>query len=304
MSDPSVISLRRRAIVRDRSVKWAFLLPAMIFVAIFFGYPIVQNAAMSFQEYTTRTFFTGEAPFIGLQNYIDAFTAPVFPRALMNTFLFTVGSIALQFCIGLGLALFFNRRFPLSIILRSLLLLPWLLPLLVSSTVWRGILDTDSGIFNAALESLGLSAIPWLTNPDVALLAVILVNVWIGIPFNVVILYSGLQDIPTELYEAASLDGSSRAQTFWWITLPMLRPVVMVVLLLGVIYTVKVLDIVLALTGGGPANATQTLALQAYEASFVNFNFGLGAAFGNVLIVISLIFAAVYLRLNRKAMNS
>lgn len=304
MSDLSVISRRRRAMIRDRSVKWAFLLPALVFVAIFFGYPIVQNATMSFQEYTTRTFFTGEAPFAGLQNYIDAVTAPVFPRALWNTFMFTVGSIALQFCVGLGLALFFNRRFPLSIVLRSLLLLPWLLPLLVSSTVWRGILDTDSGILNAAFEAVGLSAVPWLTSPDVALLAVILVNVWIGIPFNVVILYSGLQDIPTELYEAVSLDGASRWQTFWWITLPMLRPVVMVVLLLGVIYTVKVLDIVLALTGGGPANATQTLALQSYEASFVNFNFGLGAAFGNVLIVISLIFAAVYLRLNRKAMDS
>jgi multiple sugar transport system permease protein len=274
-----------------------------VFILIFFGYPIVQNLLMGFQAYTTKTFFTGEAPFIGLENYVNAVTKPIFGRAMLNTFLFTIGCIAFQFVFGLLLAVFFNRRFPLNNVLRSLLLLPWLLPLLVSSTVWRGLLDTDNGVINNVVKGLGITehGIPWLTSPNVALIAVILVNVWIGIPFNVVILYSGLQDIPEELYEAAALDGATGVRAFFSITLPLLRPVVNVVLLLGVVYTIKVVDIILALTGGGPANATQTIALQSYTASFVNFDFGLGAAFGNILIVISVIFSVIYLRANRKA---
>lgn len=306
MSLTHSLTSKQWARVRDQAGKWLFLIPAIVFILIFFGYPIVQNLVMSFQEYTTKTFFTGEAPFIGVENYIAAITKPIFGRAVLNTFLFTIGCIALQFAIGLLLAVFFNRKFPLNNVLRSLLLLPWLLPLLVSSTVWRGILDADSGVLNDVLVGLGITAhgIPWLTSPDVALISVILVNVWIGIPFNVVLIYSGLQDIPEELYEAAALDGATGARAFWYVTLPLLRPVISVVLLLGVVYTIKVVDIILALTGGGPANATQTISIQSYQASFVNFDFGLGAAFGNILIVISLIFSAIYLRANRKALDA
>ena len=131
----------------------------------------------------------------------------------------------------------------------------------------------------------------------------ILVNVWIGIPFNVTLLYSGLQDIPDELYEAGALDGATGWKAFWHITWPNLRPVVGVVLVLGVVYTLKVLDIILGLTGGGPANATQTIATQSYSASFVEFKFGEGAALSNILILISLVFAAIYLRGTRRQVD-
>jgi multiple sugar transport system permease protein len=132
---------------------------------------------------------------------------------------------------------------------------------------------------------------------------VILVNIWIGIPFNALILYGGLQDIPEELYEAAALDGVTGFKRFWTITFPLLKPVVNVVLVLGVVYTLKVLDVILGLTGGGPANATQTLATQTYQLSFVIFDFGRGAAVSNILIAISLVFAFIYLRANRKAVD-
>jgi multiple sugar transport system permease protein len=145
--------------------------------------------------------------------------------------------------------------------------------------------------------------VPWLNSPSVALIAVIGVNIWIGIPFNTTILYGGLQDIPTELYEAAALDGATGWKAFWSITWPMLRPVVSVTLVLGVVYTIKVLDIILGLTNGGPANATQTIATQSYDLSFKQFDFGQGAALSNILIVISALFAIVYLRLNRKAID-
>jgi multiple sugar transport system permease protein len=295
----------RRRFTLENVTRILFVVPAGLFLVLFFGYPVVKNVTMSLQEYTTRTFFTGEAPWVGLTNYVTVVSSQLFVPALVNTALFTIGSIAGQFVIGLALAEFFRRKFPLSGFLRSMLLLPWLLPLIVSSATWRMILDRDSGILNETLQGLGIisSPIPWLTSPSVALLSVVLVNIWIGIPFNVTILYGGLQDIPEELYEAGALDGATGWKAFWHITMPNLKPVISVVLVLGVVYTIKVLDIILGLTNGGPANATQTLSVRSYQESFVNFEFGVGAAYSNILIVISLLFAIIYLRANRRAVD-
>ncbi|MET1051835.1 MAG: sugar ABC transporter permease [Mycetocola sp.] len=293
----------KRQFSKENITKILFVVPAALYILLFFGYPVVKNVVMSLQEYTTKTFFTGEAPWVGIQNYVTVITSNLFWPSLINTALFTIGSIIGQFVIGLALAAFFKRRFPLNNFLRSMLLLPWLLPLIVASATWRSILDQDSGILNRFLGTFGLDAIPWLTDPSVALTAVILVNIWVGIPFNVTILYGGLQDIPDELYEAGALDGATGWKAFWHITWPNLRPVVNVVLLLGVVYTLKVLDIILGLTNGGPANATQTLAIRSYQESFVNFEFGVGAAFSNILILISLLFAIIYLRANRRQVD-
>ena len=290
---------RRRLRRREELSKWAFLAPAIVFLALFFGYPIVKNVTMSLQEYTTRTFYTGQAPFVGVANYASVIGSSIFTTALGNTVLFTVGSIAGQFTIGLALAVFFRRRFPLNGVMRSLLLLPWLLPMIVSSAVWKWMLDRDSGVVNQVLGLLHVDAVPWLTSTRVALIAVVIVNIWLGIPFNMTILYSGLQDIPDELYEAASLDGAVGWKAFRHVTWPLLRPVVSVVLILGVVYTLKVIDIILGLTDGGPSNATVTLATQSYKLSFANFEFGEGAALGNILVLISLAFALVYLRATR-----
>ncbi|ROP74545.1 carbohydrate ABC transporter permease [Curtobacterium sp. PhB115] len=292
-----------RSLRFQRLAQLLFLLPAVLFLLLFFGYPVVKNIVMSFQAYTTSTFYTGEAPWVGFANYASVVSSQLFGPALLNTALFTIGSIVGQFVIGLLLALFFRRNFPLSGLLRSLLLLPWLLPLIVSSAVWKWMLDQDSGVVNQFLHLFGAGSVPWLTSPAVALITVIAVNIWIGIPFNTTILYGGLQDIPTELYEAAALDGATGWKAFWAITWPMLRPVVSVTLVLGVVYTIKVLDIILGLTNGGPANATQTIATQSYDLSFKQFDFGQGAALSNILIVISALFAIVYLRLNRKAVD-
>jgi multiple sugar transport system permease protein len=287
---------------RERIAQWMFLVPAIAYMVAFFGYPVVKNLLMGFQSYTMKSFFTGEAPWVGLANYRAVAQSSLFPVAVLNTLLFTVGSIAGQFSIGLGIALYFRRRFPLSGVLRSLVLLPWLIPLIVSSAIWRWLLDQDNGALNRLLGSLHLADRPgWLTSTALALLACILVNIWIGIPFNATILFSGLEDIPEDLYEAAQLDGATGWRAFRWVTWPLLRPVVNVVLVLGVVYTLKVLDVILGLTGGGPANATQTIATLSYRLSFVQFEFGRGAALGNVLIAVSLVFAIIYLRLSRRA---
>ncbi|WP_052226898.1 carbohydrate ABC transporter permease [Microbacterium mangrovi] len=280
-----------------------FVIPAILFVLIFFGYPVVKNVTMSLQNYTTATFYTGEAPWVGFANYVSVVTNSLFSTTVVNTALFTIGSIALQFVIGLALALFFTRQFPLGGFLRSMLLLPWLLPLIASSAVWKWILDQDSGALNQFLGLFGIQPVPWLVSPSLALVAVIGVNIWLGIPFNTTILYSGLQAVPEELYEAASLDGAVGWRAFWHITWPSIRSVVSVVIVLGVVYTLKAVDIILGLTGGGPANSTQTLATWAYQKSFVEFAFGQGAAISNVLIVVSLVFAFVYLYLSRKEVD-
>lgn len=295
----------RRRVSRERVYQWLFIAPALLYVVLFFAYPVVKNVVMGFQDYTTASFYTGEAPFVGFANYVTIFSDPTFWPSVTNTFVFTIGSIVGQFTLGLAIAVFFRRRFPLSTILRSLLLLPWLLPVIVSTALWRSLMDQDSGAINVVLKGLGIidTGIPWLASPSIALLSVIIVNVWVGIPFNVAILYGGLQDIPEELYEAAAVDGASPWRTFWSVTWPLLRPTVTVVILLCVIYTLRSIDIILGLTRGGPANSTQTLPTASYFQSFQQFQFGLGAATSNVLIIIAFVFALLYLRASRRSLT-
>ncbi len=274
---------------------FAFLAPVLLYVVVFFGYPLVANLVMSTQDYTVRSFYTGQAPFVGFANYAAVLANPLFTTAALNTVLFTVGSIAFQFGIGLALAVFFSGRFLGSATLRSLLLLPWLLPLVVSGAVWRWMFDQDHGVLNALLRLVD-APVPWLTSTTWALPAVIITNIWIGIPFNLVVLHGGLRAIPPALYEAAELDGAGSWQRFRHITWPLLRPVTGIVLMLGLVYTIKVFDVIMVVTGGGPANATQTLTTWSYALSFRDFTFGQGAAVGNLLILVATGFGLLYLR--------
>jgi multiple sugar transport system permease protein len=274
------------------------VVPAWAYVLCFYVYPLVSNVKMGFQNYTVSSFYTGSAPFVGFANYTAVFRDPQFVTIVVNTVLFTIGSLVFQFGIGLALAVFFRRVFPLNGLLRALLLVPWLLPLVVSGTVWRWMMYNDSGVINQTLLHLHLvgQPIPWLVSTKMALVAVIVVNVWVGIPFNMVILYGGLQALPEQVFEAAAIDGANAWQRFIRITLPMLRPVVLVVLTLGLIYTVKVFDIIMLVTQGGPANSSQTLTTYAYDLSFDQLAFGQGAAVGNILILVAIVFAGIYLR--------
>jgi multiple sugar transport system permease protein len=283
---------------RHQVIGLLFLLPAVFYVAVFYVYPILLNLVMSLERYTAKSFVTGEAPFIGFGNFNRLFSNPDFTVALQNTLLFTLGSLTFQFVFGLALAIFFNQKFPLSGLLRSLFLLPWLAPILVSGAIWVRLFDLDYGIINYVLRSLGVIQQPlaWLIDPHLAPISVLIANIWIGIPFNMVILYGGLQDIPETLYEAAMIDGASAWQKFRYISWPLLRPVSTVVLLLGLIYTLKVFDVIMSITRGGPANVSHTLNTWAYSLSFTSLDFGLGAAAGDILMVVVLVFGLLYLR--------
>jgi len=284
-----------------RSAQWAawgFIAPVVLYLVLFYAYPLYRNIDLSIRSYTVTSFVTGDAPFAGFANYARVFSNPTFAPALVNTAVFVFVSIACQFAIGLALAVFFHRNFRLSGILRALFLVPWLLPLLVSASTWSWMLNSDSGIVNTFLEALGIGQIDWLTSPTWVLGAVLIANIWIGIPFNLVIMYSGLQSIPTDIFEAASIDGAGGWQRFWRITFPLLRPVSAITLLLGFVYTLKVFDIIWIMTRGGPATASTTLAIWSYQLSFGSLlpDFSSAAAVGNVLIVIAVIFALIYIR--------
>jgi multiple sugar transport system permease protein len=298
------IAQRARFTLHRRSmIRFAFLIPAILYLLLFFGYPLYYSFSVSFERYDLQAEVSGSAPFIGLGNYISVFQDAVFRQSIARTVLFTLGSIIPQFIIGLALALFFTRNFPLSRFLRSLMLLPWLLPLVVAGTVWRWLFDQTNGIIDQLLAEGHLAPLHfgWLTTPGWALLAIIITNIWIGIPFNMVLLYSGLQGISTEFYEAAAIDGANKRQIFQYVTLPLLRPVIGVVLMLGLIYTLKVFDIIYVMTGGGPANTTQIFATWSYNLSFTQQMFGQGAALGNIILVISLAVSLIYLRWNQRS---
>jgi len=282
----------------SRLTPLGFVLPAVVYLAVMFGYPLYYNVSMSLRHFTVGSFLTGVAPFVGLENYLDMLGDRLFVAALVKTAIFTVLSIAGQMTIGMLLALFFRHRFPFSNAMRALLLAPWLLPLVVSASVWQWMYAQDYGVINYLLVQAGIVAdkVPWLISSSYALAAVIITNIWIGIPFSMAVFHSGLQALPAEIFEAAELDGASARQRFWLITLPLLKPLTAIVFILSVTYTVKVFDLIFVLTAGGPANATQTLAIYSYQLSFRNMDFGHGAAVGNVLIVISLCFAFFYIR--------
>jgi multiple sugar transport system permease protein len=293
-------SRAQRARLR-RSTQWAawgFIAPVVGYLVAFYAYPLYRNVDLSIRSYTLASFVTGNAPFAGFANYVNVFKSPTFAPALLNTVIFTFVSIAFQFAIGLALAVFFFQRFRLSGTLRALFLVPWLLPLLVSASTWSWMLNSDSGIVNSFLQAFGIGQIDWLTSPTWSLVAVLIANIWIGIPFNLVIMYSGLQSISADVFEAAAIDGANGWQRFWRITFPLLRPVSAITLLLGLVYTLKVFDIIWIMTRGGPATSSTTLAIWSYQLGFGSLlpDFSSAAAVGNVLIVIAVIFALVYIR--------
>ena len=290
---------------RNRSSQWAawaFLAPLAAYLLAFYAYPLYRNLDLSLRDYTVYSFVHGGAPFTGFANYDAVIHDPTFVKALVNTLLFTLVSLAFQFTIGMALAVFFAQHFPLSATLRALFLVPWLLPLIVSASTWSWMLDSGSGVVNYGLHSIGIGPVNWLTSPNWALTSVIIANIWIGIPFNLVLLYSGIQAIPASLSEAAALDGAGAWKKFWRITFPLLRPVSAITLMLGLVYTLKVFDIIWIMTKGGPVNSSTTFATWSYRLGFGNLlpEFGPGAAVGNLLVVMALIAGLIYIRVQRR----
>jgi len=276
------------------AARLSMIAPLAVFLAMAFLFPIAASFYVSVHHFTLSSLLTGSAEFTGLANLRQILRDPILPLAVSHTVIFTVASITIQYVIGIALAVFFNQRFPLGQACRALLVLPWLLPPVVGVSAWRWIFDDSNGFLDEFLGAVGLPRIAWLSAPGPALASVTIVNIWIGIAFNLVLLHGGLQAIPDERYEAAMLDGANAWQRFWHITLPGLRPVTAVLLTLGFLYTIKQFDIIWILTRGGPANSTQLFSTWSYSLSFVDNDFGRGAAASNLLLAASLVVVVLY----------
>jgi multiple sugar transport system permease protein len=288
-----------------RYARAAFLVPAFAYVLFAFVLPVAYNLILSFEQTSPATIASLFAPFAGLANYRATLLQPATQSVIVRTFIFTAGSLFFQFLIGFGLALLFNLKFPFRRLARSLIIIPWLLPLLITGFIFRFLFQAEAGAVNQILGDLHLISHPigFLTSPGWAFATVLVANIWLGIPFFTLLLYSALQDVPVELKEAAMLDGANAWQRLIRVTLPIIRPVIEVVFVLGFVFTVKVFDVVIGLTQGGPANSTQILAPWAYQLSFQQFDYGAGAAINTVLLLIAFLAAPVYIWLSRESLR-
>ena len=295
---PNAMTTNTRKILLEAS-PYLFILPFVIFCLILLLYPVIYSLALSFRDATVETFVSGEMPFNGLKQYQAALADPIFWRALINTILFAFFSILFQFAIGFLLALLFQANFPLKNFCVALLLIPWVSPVLTAANIFKGLFN-EVGPINRLFQLIGMGPFPWLSDPDYAFPATIVANIWIGFPFNFILLYAGMRSIPEDVYEAAKIDGA----TFWkrvgYITLPLLKPVSFAVLMLGTIYTVKVFDLVWIMTAGGPANGTHLLSTYAYQVGFSLLNFGQAAAIATLMVLLVLFLNLVQLLLQRK----
>ncbi|MGW0062639.1 carbohydrate ABC transporter permease [Streptosporangium sandarakinum] len=283
--------------------------PVIVVTAVLIGWPLVRGVYLSLTDATEatmgRTIGVNVIPstyeFVGLGNYVDILTSGVFWEKLAWTVIWTVACVALHYGIGLGLAMMLNRRLRFRSFYRLLLILPWAIPGFVAAFIWRYLYNSDFGVINAMLRAAGLGGVGWLDDPTTAKIAVIAVNVWVGVPFMMVALLGGLQSIPAELYEAAEVDGATPMQRFRHITIPGLRTVSSTVVLLGTIWTFNMFPLIFLITGGGPGSATEILVTYAYREAFTGIrNYSGSAAWGVIILLLLVVMALVYRRALRR----
>ena len=287
----------RRPLHRNRFLAaLPYLAPAAALYGFFLVYPMLDSVRISFFEWSG--FRTEEPTFVGTDNYVRLFTAdPVFWTAFRNSIVWVVLSLLVPMTLSLLLALALNRRMVGRNLFRSVFYLPAVFASITVAAMWRWIYNPTLGTVNQVLEAIGLESWTrqWLGDPTIALYSVFVAAIWQGVGFNMVLFLAGLQQVPVELVEAAKLDGARAPQIFRHVTMPALRPTFVVVLILTIISSLKVFDLVVGMTGGGPAQSTQVLALWSYTQSFSNHNFGQGGAVATVLLVLSLCLVVPYL---------
>jgi multiple sugar transport system permease protein len=251
-----------RFLLRDHTLGYLFLTPALLVILGLVAYPFVSAVLLTFQQKTAGA----PGKFIGLENYRELLNMEVFWRTVYNTIFYTGFAVAVKFVFGLSMALVLNQERLFNNFFRSFLLIPWAIPTVISALNWRWIYDDASGLINNVLVRLNLieETISWLSDPNLAMFAVIAVVVWQGTPFFTMGFLAGLQAIPRELYEAAEIDGATVLQQFRYITLPSLRPIFITVVMLSTILTAAGIQFVLVLTNGGPADRTMIFPVLSY----------------------------------------
>lgn len=261
--DPPPPRRRQRLLEDERWLAFMLLMPALVLLGFFIAYPFVRGIMLSVTN--SRVGVPGD--FVGLANYYKIWNDTIFHTAVYNTFLYTGVTTVFKLALGLWLALLLNRSFKFKAFTRAFILLPFIIPTVLSTFAWKWMFDPTFSVLNWLLFQLGAitGRINWLGDPDLAMASIMVVNIWRGVPFFAISLLAGLQTISPELNEAAAIDGARPLQRFWYITWPLLLPVTMVVVLFSVIQTFADFQIVYVMTGGGPANATHLFATYAYQ---------------------------------------
>lgn len=280
----------------SRITLYLMLLPAVLMVLFFAVYPLLYNISLSVHEVNMSTILNDNRPFVGIDNYITVLANENFVEILNNTLIFTFFSVLFQFLFGLALALYFNQDFPGNQPFRGLLLVGWVIPPAVIGTIWRWLFNSDIGIINYLLELIGFGSVPWLVEANFAMVSVIVANIWFAIPFNMILMTSGLVGIPEQLHDAAKIDGTSYTQKLWYVTLPMIKPSIYATIILDLIYTFRSFPLIWNMTKGGPVNATTVLPVSSYIQSFSYFDFGVGTAIAVIIFLIMLIISIIYIR--------
>ncbi len=261
---------------RESTFSWLMLTPPLLFLLAFLGYPFIYGVYLSFfQKEVAR------APvFVGFGNFVKLYNDPIFWQAVRNTIIFTGVATILKASGGLGMALVMNQSFKMKAFTRASLLLPFIVPTVLSTVAWQWILDPGMGLFNRLLMVTGLAerGPSWLGTPTMAMVSIIMVNTWRGLPFFGISILAGLQTIPVDLHESATIDGAGTWGRFRYVTLPSLMPVILIVTVFSIVITFFDFQLVYVLTGGGPANSTHLMATYAYSLSMGAGQMGLGSA--------------------------
>jgi multiple sugar transport system permease protein len=278
----------------DAGIGYLFVLPLVVLVLLLIAYPLGSAVYLSLTEK-----YVGYPPrFVGLKNYVELTGDPVFRKVIWNSAVFTVASVTVKLLIGLLMALSLHQALFARRLVRGILLLPWVVPTVITALAWHWMFDALRGFINVSLETLGLIGEPiaWLGQPATAMMAVVVVNIWRGFPFFGVSLLAGLQAIPADLYEAAAVDGASATQRFRHVTLPGLRPVIFVTALISTIFTLNDFNIVYVMTRGGPGIATHILATYTYEVGFQALRWGRAVAVSMYLMPLVVVMIVVLAR--------
>ncbi len=286
---------KREAFLNSNLFDISLMILPLIFLFIFSGIPIIYTFLLSFQEVEVTKINQFFHEFIGFYNYIDVFGDYDFWLITKNTIIFLISSVFFQLMIGLALAMLFQSNFFLSSSLRGLFMVPWIMPALVVGAIWSWIFF-EKGILNYILTSLHIipQTISWMATSSTSLWTIIIANIWMGIPFNMLMLSAALSDIPRSLYEAAVIDGANACKRFFYITLPLMKNAILSIMMLGIIFTLQQFDLFSALTKGGPSNASNVLQLWSWKFSFEDYEFGKGAAVASLLMIFMLIMSVFY----------
>ena len=285
---------------QEQRFAYGLILPSAVLVTLLNFIPLIEGIIVSFQRQKLMESHTTD--WVGLANYATAVSDPLFWSSLGRTIVWMVGAVGGAYVIGFILSLLLNREdLKARTLLRALFLVPWVVPDVVTSLIWKWMYNDQFGLINYALKSLGLIKQPilFLADPHIAMFSLIVVQVWKLYPLMTVMLLAALQNIPKDLYEAAMIDGSSPWQRVWHITLPLIRQTSLIITLLMGIWTFNHFDVVYLLTGGGPANATSVLSILVYNKAFFALNVGYAASLGVLMLVTLSVFGILYLRMYR-----